>query len=68
MRKDPRLDHSEHRTVVRNQRQAVRLRETAQAAPAGSHLRERLLDLALQYDRMAANVGARIVDEDHAVG
>jgi hypothetical protein len=36
-------------------RRAVRLRETAEAAVAGSPLRARLLDLALQYDRMAAN-------------
>lgn len=35
-------------------RRGVRLRETAEAAPAGGPLRARLLDLALQYDRMAA--------------
>lgn len=52
------MDHSEHRTVARNQRHAVHLRETAEAAPAGSPLRERPLDLVLQYDRMAASVGA----------
>ena len=34
---------------------AARLRENAEAAPAGGALRARLLDLALQYDRMAAN-------------
>ena len=34
---------------------AMRLRKTAKGAPTGSPLRERLLDLALQYDRMAAN-------------
>jgi hypothetical protein len=33
---------------------AVRLRETAEGS-AGGPLRARLLDLALQYDRMAAN-------------
>jgi hypothetical protein len=36
-------------------RRAVRLRQTAKAAPVGGPLRARLLDLALQYDRMAAN-------------
>jgi hypothetical protein len=36
-------------------RRAVRLRQTAEAAPVGDPLRARLLDLALQYDRMAAN-------------
>src|ERR1700744_3096720 len=36
-------------------RRAVRLRATAEAASAGSPLQARLLDLALQYDRMAAN-------------
>ena len=36
-------------------RRATRLRETAEGAAAGSPLRERLLDLAGQYDRMAAN-------------
>jgi hypothetical protein len=36
-------------------RRALRLRKTAEGAPAGSPLRERLLDLALQYDRMAVN-------------
>lgn len=34
---------------------AVRLRQTAEAAPAGGPLEARLLDLALQYDRMAAD-------------
>ena len=34
---------------------AARLRENAEAAPADGPLRARLLDLALQYDRMAAN-------------
>jgi hypothetical protein len=34
---------------------AMRLRETAEAAPVGFPLRAGLLDLALQYDRMAAN-------------
>lgn len=34
---------------------AMRLRETAEAAPVDGPLRARLLDLALQYDRMAAN-------------
>jgi hypothetical protein len=34
---------------------AVRLRQTAEGAPVGGPLRARLLDLALQYDRMAAN-------------
>jgi len=34
---------------------AVQLRENAEAAPFGGPLRARLLDLALQYDRMAAN-------------
>lgn len=36
-------------------RRAVRLRESAEAAPVGGPLEARLLDLALQYDRMAAN-------------
>jgi len=36
-------------------RRAVRLRETAEAAPVGGPLRARLLDLALQYDQMAVN-------------
>lgn len=36
-------------------RRAMGLRETAEAAAIGSPLRARLLDLALQYDRMAAN-------------
>lgn len=36
-------------------RRAVRLRQTAEAAPVGGPLRARLLDLALQYDRMAAS-------------
>lgn len=62
------MAHSEHGTIARNQRHAVRLRETAEAAPAGSPLRERLLDLALQYDRMAARVGAEDVGGDHAAG
>ena len=35
-------------------RRAVRLRQSAEAAPAGGPLEARLLDLALQYDRMAA--------------
>ena len=35
-------------------RRAARLRKTAEAAPVGGPLRARLLDLALQYDRMAA--------------
>lgn len=35
-------------------RRAIGLRETAKAAPVDSPLRARLLDLALQYDRMAA--------------
>ena len=34
---------------------AGQLRETAKGAAVGSPLRARLLDLALQYDRMAAN-------------
>ena len=34
---------------------AARLRQNAEAAPADGPLRARLLDLALQYDRMAAN-------------
>ena len=34
---------------------AARLRETAEAAPADGPLRARLLDIALQYDRMAAD-------------
>lgn len=34
---------------------AVLLRQTAEAAPVDGPLRARLLDLALQYDRMAAN-------------
>ena len=34
---------------------AARLRENAEAAPADGPLRARLLDLALQCDRMAAN-------------
>jgi hypothetical protein len=36
-------------------RRAARLRQTAEASPAGGPLEARLLDLALQYDRMAAN-------------
>jgi hypothetical protein len=36
-------------------RRAVRLRENAEAAPVGGPLEARLLDLALQYDRMAAD-------------
>lgn len=36
-------------------RRAAQLRETAEGAAVGSHLRARLLDLALQYDRMAAS-------------
>jgi hypothetical protein len=36
-------------------RRALRLRQTAEAAPLGGPLRARLLDLALQYDRMAVN-------------
>lgn len=35
-------------------RRAIRLRQTAEAAPVGGPLEARLLDLALQYDRMAA--------------
>jgi hypothetical protein len=42
------------RSTIHIQR-AARLRENAEAAPAGGALRARLLDLALQYDRMAAN-------------
>ena len=42
------------RSTIHIQR-AARLRENAAAAPAGGALRARLLDLALQYDRMAAN-------------
>ena len=38
-----------------NLQRAVRLRQTAEASPAGGPLEARLLDLALQYDRMAAN-------------
>jgi hypothetical protein len=34
---------------------AIRLRQTAEAAPVGGPLEARLLDLALQYDRMAAD-------------
>jgi hypothetical protein len=45
--------HPEHSAIHR--RRAVRLRDTAEAAPVGGPLRARLLDLALQYDRMAAN-------------
>lgn len=48
------MDHSNRRTGARHRRHATRLRETAEAAPAGGPLRARLLDLALQYDRMAA--------------
>jgi hypothetical protein len=54
----PHLDQFSPQTVGRYQRHAVRLQETADAALAGSALRERLLDLALQYERMALNVGA----------
>ena len=36
-------------------RRAARLRQTAEAAPFGGPLEARLLDLALQYDRMAAD-------------
>jgi hypothetical protein len=36
-------------------RRAARLRQTAEAAPLGGPLEARLLDLALQYDRMAAD-------------
>jgi hypothetical protein len=50
------MDHSEHRKVARCQRHAVRLRETAEAALPGSPLKARLLELALQYDRMAAEL------------
>lgn len=49
------LDHPKHRAVARYERHAVRLRETAETAPVGGSLRTRLLDLARQYDRMAAN-------------
>jgi hypothetical protein len=45
--------HPEHSAI--HIRRAVRLRETAEATPVGGPLRARLLDLALQYDRMAAN-------------
>jgi hypothetical protein len=34
---------------------AIRLRQTAEAAPIGGPLEARLLDLAFQYDRMAAD-------------
>lgn len=34
---------------------AMQLRQTAEAAPVGGPLEARLLDLALQYDRMAAD-------------
>lgn len=34
---------------------AIRLRRTAEAAPVGGPLEARLLDLALQYDRMAGD-------------
>lgn len=37
-----------------HRRRAARLRQVAEAAPAGGPLEARLLDLALQYDRMAA--------------
>jgi hypothetical protein len=47
------MKHSEQRKVGRSRRHAMRLRETAEAAPTGGSLRARLLDLALQYDRMA---------------
>ena len=49
------MDYSDQRIEARHRRHAARLRETAEAAPAGGSLRARLLDLALQYDRMAAN-------------
>ena len=42
------------RSAIHIQR-AARLRETAEIAPADGPLRARLLDLALQYDRIAAN-------------
>lgn len=48
------VDHSDQKKNARNRRHAMRLRETAEAAPAVGPLRARLLDLALQYDRMAA--------------
>src|SRR6185437_9837191 len=44
------------RSTIHVQR-AARLRENAEAAPADGPLRARLLDLALQYDRMAASWG-----------
>jgi hypothetical protein len=50
------MDHSEQQNFARNRRHAVRLRENADAAPAGGPLKARLLDLALQYDRMAADL------------
>jgi hypothetical protein len=43
----------EQQKAARNRRHAMRLRETAEAAPANGPLQARLLDLALQYDRMA---------------
>ena len=42
------------RSAIHIQRAAL-LRVNAEAAPADGPLRARLLDLALQYDRMAAN-------------
>ena len=49
--------HSEYFAI--HIRRAVRLRDTAAAAPVDGPLRARLLDLALQYDRMAANARHR---------
>lgn len=51
------MDHSDQRTGARDRRRATQLRETAEAAAVGGPLRARLLDLALQYDRMAADPG-----------
>lgn len=46
---------TEFKLSAHHVRHAMRLRQTAEAAPVGGPLRARLLDLAFQYDRMAAN-------------
>jgi hypothetical protein len=60
MKRHSLMDLSENRKAARSRRHAVRLRETAETTPAGGPLKARLLDLALQYDRMAADHGTQL--------
>lgn len=51
------MDHREQK-ALRNRLHAKRLRETAATAPADGPLKDRLLRLATQYDRLAQRPGS----------